>query len=82
MGSKYRSLKTYLQPQEINHRITCSYTHQQAGVIERRHRQIVEIGLALVAHSNLPKIFWEYVFLTAVFIINRLPIPILNQKSP
>lgn len=56
--------------------------HQQAGVIERCHRQIVEIGLALVAHSNLPKIFWEDAFLTAVFIINRLPIPILNQKSP
>jgi histone deacetylase 1/2 len=26
--------------------------------------------------------FWEDAFLTAVFIINRLPTPILNHKSP
>ena len=38
--------------------------------------------LALLAHSNLPKIFWEDAFLTAVFIINRLPTPILQHRSP
>jgi histone deacetylase 1/2 len=76
-GGEYHSLNT-----GINHRITCPYTHQQAGAIERRHRQIVEVGLALLAHSNLPQMFWEDAFLTAVFIINRLPTPILNHKSP
>ena len=80
-GGEYRSLNTYLHNQSINHRITCPYTHQQAGSIKRRHRQIVEVGLALLAHSNLPQIFWEDAFLIAVFIINRLPTPILNHKS-
>lgn len=36
----------------------------------------------MLAHSNLPKLFWEDAFFTTVFIINRLPTPILNQKSP
>jgi histone deacetylase 1/2 len=53
-GGEYHSLNRYLHNQGINHRITCPYTYQQAGAIERRHRQIVEIGLALLAHSNLP----------------------------
>jgi len=36
-GGEFRSLHKYLHTQGINHRITCPYTHQQAGAIERRH---------------------------------------------
>ena len=71
-----------LQTQGITHRVTCPYTHQQAGAIERRHRQIVEVGLALLAHSHLPNIFWEDAFLTVVYIINHLLTPSLQRKSP
>jgi histone deacetylase 1/2 len=81
-GGEYRSLNHFLQTQGITHRVTCPYTHQQAGAIERRHRQIMEVGLALLAHSDLPNIFWEDAFLTAVHIINRLPTLILQHKSP
>ena len=52
------------------------------GSIERRHRQIVEVGLSLLAHSHLPQLYWEDAFTTATFIINRLPTPILNNQSP
>jgi histone deacetylase 1/2 len=52
------------------------------GAVERRHRQIVEMGLALLAYANLPKPYWEDAFLTAVYIINRLPTKILNHCSP
>jgi len=47
-GGEYRILNHFLQTQGITHRVTCPYTHQQAGAIERRHRQIVEVGLALL----------------------------------
>ena len=50
------------------------------GAVERRHKQIVEVGLSLLSHSKLPQQFWEDVFLTATYIINRLPTPILNKK--
>jgi histone deacetylase 1/2 len=81
-GGEFRSLHKYLHSQGINHRITCPYTYQQAGAIERRHRQIVEVGLSLLAHSKLPQIFWENAFLTVVYIINRLLTPLLNNISP
>lgn len=52
------------------------------GSVERCHRQIVEMGLGLLSHSNLPKPYYEDVFLMATYIINRLPTKILNNHSP
>jgi hypothetical protein len=51
------------------------------GAVERRHTQIIEVGLSLLSHYKLPQQFWKDAFLTATYIINRLPTPILNQKS-
>ena len=55
---------------------------QWAGATEKRHCQIVEVSLALLAYSHLPNIFWEDAFLMAIYIINRLPTLILQHKSP
>jgi histone deacetylase 1/2 len=49
------------------------------GVVERRHKQIVEVELS--EYSKLPQQFWEDAFLTPTYIINRLPTSILNNKS-
>jgi hypothetical protein len=32
---------------------------QQNRVVERKHRHLVETGLALLAHSSLPLHFWD-----------------------
>ena len=56
--------------------------HHQNGRIERKHRHIVDIGLTLLAQAHLPLKFWWNAFQTAVYIINRLPTPVLNNISP
>lgn len=66
----------------IFHRQSCAYTHEQKGRVERRHRHIVETGLALLARANLPMRFWHFAFETAVHLINRLPTPVLCHESP
>jgi hypothetical protein len=38
--------------------------------------------LALLAHASMPLKFWDEAFLTAVFLIIRLPTPILAHASP
>jgi histone deacetylase 1/2 len=81
-GGEYRRMSTLLTQIGIHHHRACPYTHQEMGVVEHRHKQIVEVGLSLLSHSKLPQQFWEDAFLTATYIINRLPTPILNQKSP
>jgi len=77
---EYRRLNTYFKTCRIQHHLASP--HEQMGSVERRHRQIVDIGLALLAHSNLPKPYWEDAFLIATYIINRLPPKALNNKSP
>ncbi|KAJ0799808.1 putative RNA-directed DNA polymerase transcription factor Lambda-DB family [Helianthus annuus] len=64
------------------HRMSCPYTPQQNGRVERKHRHVVETGLAMLFNAKLPTKYWVDAFSSAVFIINRLPSPILQGKSP
>jgi hypothetical protein len=57
----------------ILHQYSCPRTSQQNGVVERKHRHIVDIGLTLISQASLPLTFWPYAFSTAIFLINRLP---------
>lgn len=81
-GGEYKALSQFLNTHGILHRISCPHTPQQNGVSERRHRQVTEIGLALLAHASLPLKYWVDSFLPAVYLINRLPTPLLDHKSP
>ena len=60
----------------------CPHTHQQIGFIERKHRHIVETGLTLMATASMPLKYWDEAFTTKCFLINRLPSPVLQNKSP
>jgi transposase InsO family protein len=81
-GGEFRALISHLQKCGITHRLSCPHTHQQNGAIERKHRHIVEVGLSLLANASMPQSFWAEAFQTATFLINRLPTPVLHQKSP
>jgi hypothetical protein len=81
-GGEYRPLNKLLQSFGISHRVSCPHTHQQNGAIERKHRHIVETGLALLNHANLPFKFWDDAFSTACYLINRMPTPVLKNHSP
>jgi hypothetical protein len=81
-GGEYRSLNKYFENCGIIHRVSCPHTHQQNGAIERKHRHLVETGLALLSHASVPLRFWEDAFQTACYLINRLPTPLINNMSP
>ncbi|KAG9447270.1 hypothetical protein H6P81_013398 [Aristolochia fimbriata] len=52
------------------------------GVAERKHRHIVEIALTLMLSSSVQKQFWGEAVLTSVYLINRLPSPVLQNSTP
>ena len=45
-------------------------------------KHLTQTGLTLLAASSLPSKFWVEAFRTATFIINHIPSPVINYKSP
>jgi len=81
-GDKFQALKSYLLASSIVHRLSCPHTYEQNGLVERRHRHIVETGLTLMANASVPQQYWNDAFLIATYLINRLPSPIIHHKTP
>jgi hypothetical protein len=66
----------------IIHQVSCPYTPEQTGTVERRHRIIRELGMTMLFHSGAPLFLWVEAFSTAVYLINRLPTSALNYETP
>jgi histone deacetylase 1/2 len=81
-GGEYVKLNTFFQTQGISHHVSCPHAHQQNGSAERKHRHIVEVGLALLANAHMPLKFWDEAFLTATYLINMLPSRVIQNDTP
>jgi histone deacetylase 1/2 len=81
-GGEYQKLHNFFTKSGIVHHVSCPHAHQQNGVVERKHRHIVEIGLSLLAHASMPLKFWDEAFATAVFLINRMPSATIQHETP
>ncbi|KAK9667362.1 hypothetical protein RND81_14G250800 [Saponaria officinalis] len=55
---------------------------QQNGRVERKHMHLLETARALRIHAHLPIKFWSDCILTATHLVNKMPTPILQWKSP
>lgn len=81
-GGEFVALKSYFATHGIQWLTTAPHTPEQNGIVERRHRHIVETGKALLHHAKLPPTFWSFAFQTSVYLINRLPTPVLQFLCP
>jgi histone deacetylase 1/2 len=81
-GGEYEKLNSFFQKVGITHHVSCPHAHQQNDSAERKHRHIVEVGLALLATASMPLKFWDEAFLTATFLINLLPSKVINHDTP
>ena len=66
----------------IMHQVSCPYTPEQTGMVERRHRIIRELRMTMLFHSGAPLFLWVEAFSTVVYLINRLPSSALNSETP
>lgn len=80
-GGEFSPLASYFAECGISHRIACPHTHHQNGSVEKKH-SVVETGLSLLAHAGIPFQFWDHAFLTASYLINRMPTAVLQMQSP
>lgn len=72
-GGEFRPFTKFLNELSVIHKLTCPHTSHQNGTVERKHRQIVEMGLTLLAQASLPLDLWDHSFTTYVYLINCLP---------
>ena len=82
LGGEFHPLAHFLVDCDINHKIVCPHTHHQNGVVERKQTHVVELGLTFSHHASLPLKFWNFVFLTFVYLINKFPKASLNFSIP
>ncbi|KAG8474677.1 hypothetical protein CXB51_031133 [Gossypium anomalum] len=53
----------------------------QNGIVKHKHRQIVEVGLSMLAHASMPLSYWNDAFASDIYLINRLPSSPLGYPS-
>ena len=66
----------------IFYQSSCVHTPQQNGMVERKHRHLIEVSRALFFQSNAPFSFWGDSVESVVHTINKMPVSILNNLSP
>ena len=64
------------------HQLTCLGTSQQNGRAERKLRHILDTVRALLLSAKVPALFWGEVALHAIYAINCIPSPVIQNQTP
>ena len=75
-------VKSYQLQHGIIHQISCPYTPQQNGFVEKKHRQLIETTITLLSQASMSTSYCSYAILTTVSLINLFPTFVLNFVSP
>jgi len=75
-------LKLFFDKNGISHNFSCARTPQQNGVVERKNRTLQEMARTMINESNVEKYFWAEAINTSCYIINRVSIRKILNKTP
>ena len=81
-NAKELSLHDFFTNKGVLHQFSCVERPEQNSVVECKHLHILNIARSLLFQSNVPINVWGDCIRTVVFLMNRTPSPVLENKSP
>ncbi|CAN1240951.1 Retrovirus-related Pol polyprotein from transposon TNT 1-94 [Linum perenne] len=76
------ALKEFYTENGMLYQQSCPGVSEQNGLVERKHRHVLDLARALLLESRVPNSFWQEVIHTVVYLINRQISPNLDNRSP
>ncbi|XP_021719011.1 uncharacterized protein LOC110686710 [Chenopodium quinoa] len=76
------SLLDKLRENGMNHNFSAPRTPQHNGIVERKNRTLEEMARTMLIASGLPRNFWAEAVNTACYILNRVTIRSVINKTP
>lgn len=73
-GGEFRPFTNFLKDHGIIYRVIYLHTHQQSGVLERKHRHIIEIGFTFLSQAT-PFTCLDYSFSTPIYLTKDSLLP-------
>ena len=68
-----KQFQRFLADKGISHRKSYPYTPEQNGMVEHKHRHLIEIAITLLQHAELLFSFWTYtIHTTSIWLIGCL----------
>ncbi|CAN0873749.1 Retrovirus-related Pol polyprotein from transposon TNT 1-94 [Linum grandiflorum] len=83
-GGEFQStlLHEFYRQNGILFQQSCPGVSEQNGLVERKHRHVLDLTRALLLQTAVPASFWVETVRTVVYLINRQPTPILKNVTP
>ena len=75
-------MNDFFATQGTIHQLSCVETPQQNAIVERTHQHLLNVARSPWFQSHLPLKFYGDCNLTTTHLINRIPTPLLSNKSP
>jgi hypothetical protein len=78
----FDTFREFLTSEATLPQLSCPSAHVQNGVVERKHRHVIETARTLLISSFVPSHFWCETVSTVVYLINRQPLSKLSGITP